>query len=421
MNVFDRLLDTRPLRFHPAFRRWWTGNALSVFGGQLTTVAVLYQIWDSTGSSVAVGSAGLARATPVVLFGLIGGAVADSLDRRRLVLLTSTGQLLAVGLLTALALAGIRSLWLLLALVLLQAGCAATGAAARRSLTARLLTGQLLSAGVALNHLGFQVAMLVGPTAAGLLIAEWGVSGCYLLNTVTFAPAIYAVLRLPAMWPETTEPRRGRETIGEGLRFVASKPELRGAFLTDVLATVLAMPTVLFPMINEQRFDGGPDTLGLFWSALSLGGIVAGALSGMITRLPRPGVVMLCAAGVWSVALAGFGTSQLLWPLLGCLALGGAADTISVIARGSLVQLATPDSHRGRVSSVDHIIGASGPDVGEFRGGLVAAASSASFAAVSGALCCGLGVAALAATNRPLRRFNAFAPRSEETQAPAET
>ncbi|SFT32332.1 Predicted arabinose efflux permease, MFS family [Actinopolyspora lacussalsi subsp. righensis] len=405
MNVCDRLLDTRPMRCNAAFRRWWAGSTLSVFGGQLTTVAVLYQTWESTGSSLAVGSVGITRAVPAVLFGLLGGVVADTVDRRRLVLLTTSGQFVGAGALTLQALAGLDSWWLLLMLVAAQESCSATGAPARRSFTARLLPDRQLTAGMALNHLGTQVAMLSGPAVAGVLIAVRGVESCYLLNAVTFVAAFYAVLRLPTMLPESGGRLREPATIRAGLRFVASRPELHGAFLTDVLATVLAMPTVLFPMINEQRFGGSPETLGLFWSALSLGGIAAGLASGPITRLPRPGVVMLTAAGVWAVALTGFGVSQQLWLLLGCLTLGGAADTISVISRGALVQLAIPDSHRGRISAVDNIVGASGPDLGEFRGGLVAAATSATFAAVSGALCCGLGILALAVTNRPLRRF----------------
>ncbi|SFD99593.1 Predicted arabinose efflux permease, MFS family [Actinopolyspora alba] len=405
MNVCDRLLDTRPIRSNAAFRRWWAGSTLSVFGGQLTTVAVLYQTWESTGSSLAVGGVGIARAVPAVLFGLLGGSVADSVDRRRLVLLTTSGQFACAGALTSQALAGLGSWWLLLVLVAAQEICGATGAPARRSFTARLLPEWQLPTGMALNHLGMRTAMLSGPVLAGVIIAAGGVEGCYLLNAVTFAAAFHAVLRLPSMCPESGGYRRKPAAIGAGLRFVASRPELHGAFLADVLATVLAMPTVLFPMINEQRFGGSPETLGLFWSALSLGGIAAGLASGPITRLPRPGVVMLTAAGIWAVALTGFGVSQQLWLLLGCLTLGGTADTISVISRGALVQLAIPDSHRGRISAVDHIVGASGPDLGEFRGGLVAAATSATFAAVSGALCCGLGILALAVTNRPLRRF----------------
>ncbi|WP_092627024.1 MFS transporter [Actinopolyspora mzabensis] len=405
MKVCDRLLDTRPMRSSTAFRRWWAGSTLSVFGGQLTTVAVLYQTWETTGSSLAVGSVGIARAVPAVLFGLLGGSVADTVDRRRLVLLTTSGQFACAGALTLQALAGLGSWWLLLMLVAAQESCSATGAPARRSFTARLLPDRQLPAGMALNHLGMQTAVLSGPALAGVVIAARGVEGCYLLNAMTFAAAFHAVLRLPSMPPVSGGTRRKPGAIGAGLRFVASRPELHGAFLTDVLATVLAMPTVLFPMINEQRFGGSPETLGLFWSALSLGGIAAGLASGLITRLYRPGVVMLAAAGVWAVALTGFGVAQQLWLLLGCLTLGGAADTISVISRGTLVQLAIPDSHRGRISSVDHIVGSAGPDLGEFRGGLVAGATSATFAAVSGALCCGLGILTLAVTNRPLRRF----------------
>jgi hypothetical protein len=189
-----------------------------------------------------------------------------------------------------------------------------------------------------------------------------------------------------------------------GWRFIAGRPVLTGAFLTDVLATVLAMPIALFPVVNAERFGGGPQTLGLFLSAIAVGGITAGLASGAVTRTPRPGAVMLAAAGLWGLALAAFGLAPSVWLALGCLAVAGAADTVSVISRGALVQLATPDAYRGRVSAVEHVVGIAGPDLGNFRAGVVAGVTSAGVAAVSGGLLCVLGIAAVAATNPALRR-----------------
>jgi MFS family permease len=194
---------------------------------------------------------------------------------------------------------------------------------------------------------------------------------------------------------------------------------LRGAFLTDALATVLAMPIALFPMVVAQRFGGAPQTLGLLFSAIAVGGVVAGALSGAVTRSRRPGSTMLAAATVWGLGIAGFGLAGQLWLVLLCLAVAGAADTVSVISRGTVVQLATPDSHRGRVSAVEHVIGVAGPDLGTFRGGLVAGLTSAAFAAVSGGLLCVLGVALVAARNPALRRFDAAAHTDPETLSAA--
>jgi MFS family permease len=172
------LIDIRPLRASPAFRRLWIGSSLSALGGQLAVVAVLLQTWELTASPFAVGAIGLAKAAPMIVFGLVGGALADAVDRRRLVLLTTVGQLLVAGLLTAQALAGIGSLGLLLVLVALQAAGGALGAPARRTFVARLLPAEQVGPGVALTTLGFQAAMLVGPAIGGVFAARWGVSAC---------------------------------------------------------------------------------------------------------------------------------------------------------------------------------------------------------------------------------------------------
>ena len=174
---------------------------------------------------------------------------------------------------------------------------------------------------------------------------------------------------------------------------------------TDLSATLLAMPIALFPLVNEIRFGGDPQTLGLFLSAVAVGGITAGLLSGTVTRRRRAGLVQLAAAAVWGLALAGFGLAGPLWLALGCLAVAGAADTVSVVTRSALVQLETPDAYRGRVSSVEHVIGVAGPELGNFRGGLLASATSASFSLVFGGLSALLAIAAVAAANAPLRAY----------------
>ena len=399
------VLDTRPLRTSRTFCRLWLSSSVSAVGSQFTLVAVLYQAWSLTRSPAVVGAVGLAQAVPMVVFGLVGGSLADAVDRRRLVLLATSGQLLAAGLLALQAVAELRSVAVLLALVSVQAACAALGAPARRTFAARLLPTEQVAAGIALTHVSFQVAMLTGPVAAGAVTAAWGVGACYAVDSVTFVAALSGVRSLPALPPGHAVDRPGLGPVVGGWRFMARQPVLRGALAVDVLATVLAMPIALFPVINDERFGGSARTLGLFFSAIALGGIAAGAVSGIVTRASRPGAIMLVAAGTWGGGLAGFGLARQLWLALGWLAVAGAADTLSVIARGTIVQLATPDSYRGRVSAVEHIVGVSGPDLGNFRGGLLAGATSATFAVVSGGLLCLVGVAGLAATNMPLRRF----------------
>src|SRR5699024_71436 len=225
------------------------------------------------------------------------------------------------------------SLALLLGLVAAQATFAALGVPARRALPPRLLLTAKVPAGIALQHLSFQVAMLVGPALAGLMIGAFGLTWAFTVQAGTFVLAWLGVLRLPSLPADDGAARPGLRAVTEGVRLVWRRPVLRGSFGTDLFATILAMPISLFPLINELRFGGSASTLGFFLSAVAVGGIAAGLFSGSFTRARRAGLLQLLAAGTWGVALAGFGLAQPLWLALGLLAVAGAADTISVVIR----------------------------------------------------------------------------------------
>ncbi|MDT0320944.1 MFS transporter [Streptomyces millisiae] len=409
-----RFLDTRPLRTSRPFRDLWLGSALSGIGGQIANVAVLAQVWELTGSPVGTGAIGLVTGVAMLLFGLVGGALADTYDRRALVRVTTAAQLLASAGMFWQALAGNGSVVLLLALVGAETAFSALGAPARRTFPVRLLPADQVAAGLALTSVAFQTSMLVGPALAGLVIARWDFAAAYAAQTVAVAVSLLAVVRLPPM-PVAGGKRRRPERGGWSV--VLRRPTLWGSMATDLSATLLAMPIALFPLVNELRFDGNPRTLGLFLSAVAVGGITAGLLSGTVTRLPRGGLVQLTAAATWGLALAGFGLAGPLWLALACLAVAGAADTISVVTRSALVQLETPDAFRGRVSSVEHVIGVAGPELGNFRGGVLASATSAPFALVTGGLSAALAIAAVAATNGPLRAYRV--PRPEPVAEPS--
>ncbi|MEU9189082.1 MFS transporter [Streptomyces sp. NPDC048484] len=405
-RVHVRFLDTRPLRGSQSFRDLWIGTSASQLGGQIANVAVLAQVWDLTGSPVGTGAIGLAIGLPMVLFGLLGGTLADTFDRRAVVRATTAGQLLAAAGLCAQALADNGNVLLLLALVAMGTSCSALGAPARRTFPVRLLPGDQVAAGLALTNFSFQAAMLTGPAVAGLIIAHWDFPAAYATQALAMAVSMLAVIRLPAMRPEGADAAGGRRRPERGgWRIVLRRPTLWGSMATDLSATLLAMPIALFPLVNEIRFEGNPQTLGLFLSAVAVGGITAGLLSGTVTRWRRGGLVQLSAAGVWGLALACFGLAGPLWLALGCLAVAGAADTVSVVTRSALVQLETPDAYRGRVSSVEHVIGVAGPELGNFRGGLLASATSASFSLVFGGLSAILAIAVVSATNAPLRAY----------------
>ncbi|MFE9773485.1 MFS transporter [Streptomyces sp. NPDC005931] len=410
-----RFLDTRPLRSSQPFRDLWIGTSASQLGAQTATVAVLAQVWELTGSPVGTGAIGLATGLPMVLFGLLGGTLADTFDRRAVARATAAVQLLAAVGLCAQALADHRSVCVLLALVAVGTSCSALGAPARRTFPVRLLPSDQVAAGLALMNVSFQAAMMAGPAMAGLIIARWGFPAAYIAQAVATAVSALAWIRLPAMRPEGAAAAGGRRRPERGGWRVLRRPTLWGSMATDVSATLLAMPVALFPLVNEIRFGGNPRTLGLFLSAVAVGGITAGLLSGTVTRWRRGGLVQLSAAAVWGLALACFGLAEALWLALVCLALAGAADTVSVVTRGALVQLETPDTYRGRVSSVEHVIGVAGPELGNFRGGLLASATSASFSLVFGGLSAILAIAAVAATNAPLRAYRTPPPAAKPT------
>jgi MFS family permease len=404
VSLLDGVVDGRPLR-SPDFRRLWVGTTTSGLGGQVAVVAVLFQVWQQTQSSAWVGAVGVATAVPMIVFGLLGGVLADAVDRRRLVLLATSGGATAAVLLAAQATAGVRSLPLVLGLVGWQTACSALGGSARRTFVARLLPREQVPAGIALNHISFQVAMLVGPAVGGLVLARWGVASAYAVDAAALAVSLYGVARLPGLRPLGGTATVSLRATWDGWSYLARRPALSGSVASDLAATVLAMPISLFPALNAQRSGGDPRTLGLFLSAIAVGGILASLASGLLGRAHRPGLVQLVAAGSWGVALAGFGLVDTLAPTLAFLAVAGAADTVAVISRGTVLQLSTPDTYLGRVSSVENVVGIAGPGLGNARAGAVASLTSASTAALSGGVACSLAVATIAAINPVLRRW----------------
>ncbi|MFF7329817.1 MFS transporter [Streptomyces sp. NPDC008150] len=399
-------MDVTPLKSSPAFRRLWIGQTLAGFGSQMTLVAVMFQMWRTTGSTTWTGAVGLAQAVPLVVFGLFAGSLVDRVDRRKFYLLALGGQalcsplLVLQGYLRPLPAAGI------LGVVALQSSFAAGTGPASRTFVPYLLPKHRLAAGLALQRVAFQGAMLAGPVLGGLVVGALGLGACYLVDALTFGAALYGAFGLPHMRPGGEAARPGLRGVLDGLTFLARTPVVRGALLTDLAATALSMPVSLFPLLNSERFGGGPRTLGLFLSALAAGGVAASLLSGTFVRLPRPGLVMLGGSATWGVALTLFGLAPNAWAGLVFLTLAGAADTVSVVSRSTVIQLHTPQELLGRVGAVEQIIGQAGPAIGNVRGGLVADATSGAVALVSGGLLCLGAVVAVGAATGELRGFS---------------
>ncbi|MGW3271848.1 MFS transporter [Streptomyces kronopolitis] len=403
MGLKRTLIDVTPLRSSPPFRRLWIGQTLSGFGSQMTLVAVMFQVWQMTTSPTWTGAVGLAQAVPLIALGLFAGSLVDRVDRRKFYLLTTSGQAVCSLLLALQGVLGHVPAAGVLGLVALQSCFVAGGGPASRTFIPHLLPKQQLAAGLALRRIAFQGAMLLGPALGGLIVGGLGVGACYLIDALTFVAAFYGAFGLPQMNPGDEPARPGLRGVLDGLTFLGRTPVIRGALLTDLATTVLSMPISLFPLINAERFDGNPRTLGLFLTAIAVGGVAASLFSGTFTRFPRPGLVMLGGSATWGAALTLFGISPNRWIGLAFLVIAGAADTVSVVSRSTVVQMHTPHELLGRVSAAEQIVGQAGPDIGNMRGGLVADATSGATALVSGGLLCLGAVAVVGATTADLR------------------
>lgn len=404
MGLRRALVDVGPLRTSPAFRRLLIGRTVSVLGGTMTMVAVMFQVWRMTHSTAWTGAVGLAQAGPLVAFGLFAGAWADRGDRRRIYLGATCGQAVCSAMLAVQGFSGRVPVVVPLALVAVQSCFGAVGGPAAGTFVPSLLPKEQVGAGLALNQTAFQTMLLVGPAVGGLVLSGAGVGGCYLVDALTFGLAFYGAFGLPPLPPRGGESRTGLSGVLDGLRFLAGHRVVRGALVTDLAVTVLSMPMSLFPLLNAERFGGDPRTLGLFLSAFAVGGITVSVLSGPLTRLDRPGAVMLCGAGLWGAALVLLGVVNGPWIGLALLVVAGAADTASVVARSTIVQTRTPDALLGRVTAAEQIVGQAGPNLGNVRGGLVAGWTSGATALVSGGLLCLLAVGLVGATTPELRR-----------------
>jgi MFS family permease len=380
--------DIGPLRESPDFRRLWAGTTLSAVGGALTMFAVPLQVYDITRSPLAVGAIGVAQLIPTITIGLLGGALADAADRRKLVLAASSCSAAVSAGLAAQAFAGLHSVWLLYVLVAASASFSAISSPVRRTFIPSLLPADQVAAGLALNRLSFQIMLTLGPALAGLITAVpgLGLPACYLVDAVSFACSLYGVARLPALPRRAAAVRPGPRAVAAGVRYIGRSRVLAGAFLADLNATIFGLPVALFPAINAERFDGNPRTLGLFTAAIGAGGLVIGTLSGPVGHIARQGRAMLWAVAIWGAAFAGFAVAKTLWLTLAMLAIAGAADVFTVVFRGTIVQQTTPDEFRGRVTAAEYVVGVSGGQLGNLEAGVLGSLTSPAISALSGGL-----------------------------------
>jgi MFS family permease len=380
------LVDVGPLRRHRGFRRLWAGQVVSQTGSQLTVVAVGYQTYRLTGSTAMVGLVALGQLVPLLAGSLLGGPLVDAWDRRRVMLVCQV--LLAAGSagLTLNAISGHPQVWPLFASTAEAAAFQGVDWAARRASLRQLVPLPDLPASLALQSAAYQVTSVLGPAAAGLLIARAGFGLVYGLDVASFAVAFLTVVLLPALVPAGGGEPPSLASLAGGVRYLRRSQPLAGVFLIDLGAMVFGLPRALFPALAATLYGGGAATVGFLNAAPGLGAAAGSLLSGRVGRVRRPGRAVAICVALWGLAIAAFGLVPWLPAALALLALAGAADVISSVFRMTIVQQTTPDALQGRVNSLVFAGLQGGPRLGDAEAGAAAALAGPRFAAWSGGL-----------------------------------
>ncbi|GAA3842616.1 MFS transporter [Sphaerisporangium flaviroseum] len=403
-------MDTRPLRA-PAYRRLLLGQGVSFIGFQLTSVAVSAQVYDITRSSLWVGLLGPANLIPLVVFGLWGGAVADAVDRRRLLL---TGSLVAWSATLALLLhawSGLENVFLLLAVVAVQSTGFAITSPVRGAIIPRLVPTERVAAANTLNFLVSSVGTVLGPLLAGVVLAKSGYAMAYLIDVLLFGAGFYAAARLPRLVPLGEIRRPGLRSVIDGLRYIGSQPIVMMSFVVDLIAMAFAMPRALYPGIAAERFGGSAIAFGWLSASLAIGAVVAGLLSGWVGQVRRQGVALVVVVALWGLTVAAAAFARPLWMIVALLAVGGAIDLMSSVWRQTILQTYAPDEMRGRMQGVFMVVVAGGPRLGDLRAGATSSAFGLVPAWAGGGLLCAVLVVAAGLAVPAFRKYDAAAER----------
>jgi MFS family permease len=382
------VVDISPLKENSGFRWLFGGMLLAQAGRQLTVVAVPIQIYLITDSTLAVGMLGLVQLVPLLAVSLVGGALADAMDRKRLLIIAEVAlAFLGIGLWWN-SIIDDPKLWPIYVLSGLNAGLSSIHNPARQALVPGLVGRRLFPAALALNQTQTNVAKTAVPAVGGLMIAFSGLAFTYAAQIVLFVAAAAMLLKIPPVEVEGGGRPFSASSIREGLGFLKSRQIIQAALLMDFSAMVFGMPTAIFPAFGEDVLGGDEFTVGLLFAAPGAGAMVAAVTSGWVSKVRRQGRAVALAVTAWGLGIAIFGLSNSLWLSLTMLAFAGAADVVSAIFRQSMIQLATPDSLRGRLSSIHGAASGGGPRLGDLEAGVVAEVSSVRFSVISGGVAC---------------------------------
>jgi MFS family permease len=396
------------------------GQSITLIGNQISMVAVPYQVFLITHSSLAVGLLSLLTFVPLMVMYLLGGTLADMMDRRKLLLVTQsllaiTALLLALG-----AVNGHPPLWYIFAVAMCTAGIQAVDNPTRRASIPRLISRDQIANALSLNQILSQLGQIAGPALGGLLLAKFGFTAAYGVNVVTYLIAIGAVALMSALPPEEGGFRNPITAMGEGFAFLKDKPVLLSNFVVDVNGQIFGLPKALFPALATNVFKNGAAGLGLLYAAPGAGALLGAFFTGWIGKVRRQGRCVVILVAIWGVAIAIFGLMTHHFGLaLLMLAIAGAADMFSAVTRNTILQLVIPDRLRGRLSSVSMMTTTGGPRLGDFEAGAVAQLTSPQVSIVSGGVLTVAGCVAVAFLIPSYWRWDAREAALSEAGAPA--
>jgi MFS family permease len=415
------VVDVSPLRASRDLRLLILGEIVSGLGTQAVLVALPYQLYVETHSAFLTGLLGAVELIPLIAMSLLGGAIADRFDRRRLLLLVQIGLFVAPAILAAITFAGNPPLWALYVLGGALAGFNAVQNVVRSAIIPNLVEPRLLRSALALNFGLYQLTLVLGPGLGGILIGWLGVGAAYVTNAVTCLAMVAAVLPIAPQLPIGSDgPELGIwRSIGEGLKFVRGNQALMGSFAIDLVAMTFGMPRALFPVLSVSVYGAGAAGTGLLYAAVSAGATVAALTTGWMAHARRLGRITIFAVLVWGAAIALAGLVPSLWPAAALLAVAGAADSVSAVCRSTINQSVTPDHMRGRMSSVFSLVVTSGPRLGDVEAGTVASVTTPRFSVTSGGLACIAGVGLIMLLFPALMRYDAedYIPATERLAA----
>ena len=398
------LVDTTPLRESRDFRLLFTGQLISVIGTQLTVVAIPYQVYSMTHSTLQVGAISLAQLFPFLAGALSAGPIGDSVDKRRIMVWTSLAMVVTSGALAVNAAVTHPSLVVLYVVSALAAGLFGFSSTARSAAVPGMVERRHLAAAAALTQIVFQVGVIVGPALSGLLLGI-GLPLVFGLDAASFVvSAITSAMLRPIPPAHDAAGLSPWQSTREGLRYLRSRQALQGVYLIDINAMVFGMPRALFPAMAGAVFGGGTITLGFLYAAPGVGAVIGAVTTGWVANLRRQGWAVILAVCAWGVAIALFGLTDTLWVALFLLGVAGWADVISAVLRNTMLQSSIPERFRSRMSSIQMAVVQGGPRLGDMESGAVATLTSIEFSIVSGGLACIVGAAVIGALLPVFRR-----------------